>query len=99
MDQNTLSKRITQLREAKGYTINKLASQAGISQSFLRDIELCNKKPTIDTLDAICWALDISLRDFFDIEQDILSDELRLQIYKLSDIQRRQLLEFLKTIL
>ena len=65
MEPAALTDRIKKLREAKGFTINKLASQAGISQSFLRDIELGNKKPTVDTLDAICWALDISLSDFF----------------------------------
>ena len=64
MEPIVLAGRIKELREAKGYTINKLASQAGISQIFLRDIELGNKKPTVDTLDAICWALDISLSDF-----------------------------------
>lgn len=97
MDSVLLSKRIKELREAKGYTVNKLASRAGISQSFLRDIELGNKKPTIDTLDAICWALDISMKDFFDIDQDVLSDELTRQIYRLNIAQRKKLLEFLKT--
>ena len=64
MEPIVLAGRIKELREAKGYTINKLASQAGISQSFLFVFELGNKKPTVDTLDAICWALDISLSDF-----------------------------------
>ena len=59
-----IANRITFFREKKGITVNKLAYNAGISQSFLREIELGNKKPTVDTLDAICWALDISLSDF-----------------------------------
>lgn len=98
MEPIVLAGRIKELREAKGYTINKLASQAGISQSFLRDIELGNKKPTVDTLDAICWALDISLSDFFDVERDILSEEIRLQIYRLNPEQRQALLAFLKSL-
>lgn len=98
MEPIVLAGRIKELREAKGYTINKLASQAGISQSFLRDIELGNKKPTVDTLDAICWALDISLSDFFDVERDILSEEIRLQIYRLNPEQRQALLVFLKSL-
>ena len=98
MESVVLADRIKKLREAKGFTINKLASQAGISQSFLRDIELGNKKPTVDTLDAICWALDISLSDFFSIDQDILSEELRYQIYRLNPEQRKKLLEFLKSL-
>ena len=98
MEPIVLAGRIKELREAKGYTINKLASQAGISQNFLRDIELGNKKPTVDTLDAICWALDISLSDFFDVERDILSEEIRLQIYRLNPEQRQALLAFLKSL-
>ena len=74
MEPIILAGRIKALREAKGFTINKLASQAGISQSFLRDIELGNKKPTVDTLDAICWALDISLSDFFSVVSVHLND-------------------------
>lgn len=98
MDITELSNRITTLREAKGYTVNGLATRAGISQSFLRDIELGNKNPTVETVDALCWALDISLRDFFDTEHDILSDELEAAIYKLKPEQRAKLLEFLKTM-
>lgn len=98
MDITELSKRITALREAKGYSVNALANRAGISQSFLRDIELGKKNPTVETMDALCWALDISLKDFFDVDNDLLSDELKTTIYKLNPEQRRTLLEFLKTV-
>lgn len=98
MDLNLLPQRIRELREAKGYTVNKLASRAGLSQSFLRDIELGNKKPSVETLDAICWALDISLRDFFDTEPDVLDSELLRQIYRLNPEQRKKLLDFLKSL-
>ena len=61
-----VGKRIKQLREQKNYTINKLANEAGVSQSYLRDIELENKNPTIEFLSLICKTLNISLKDFFD---------------------------------
>ena len=38
-----VGKRITFFREKKGITVNKLANLSGISQSFLRDIELGKK--------------------------------------------------------
>ena len=38
--------RIRELREQKNYTLNKLANHAGVSQSYLRDVELENKNPT-----------------------------------------------------
>lgn len=91
--------RITFLREERGYTVNKLANLAGISQSFLREIELGLKKPGIDTLSYICDALHISLRDFFTDEALVQQeDELRQEIAKLTDTQRAALLQFLKSL-
>ena len=86
--------RITALREERGYSVNKLANLAGISQSFLREIELGLKKPGIDTLSYICDALHISLRDFFDDGEE---DELIRELNKLSMSQRCALLKFLKS--
>ena len=59
-----IAARIRFFREQKGYTVNKLANLAGVSQSYLRSIELGDKNPTVETLSTLCWALDISLRDF-----------------------------------
>ena len=91
--------RITQLREERGYTVNKLANLAGISQSSLREIELGMKTPRVDTLSYICDALHISLRDFFDDEELFKKeDELMQEINKLTMSQRCALLKFLKTL-
>lgn len=57
--------RIKELREKKGLTVNRLANMAGISQSYLRDVELGNKNPTVETLSYFCDALSVSLKDFF----------------------------------
>lgn len=95
-----VSERIRFLREKKGMTVNKLAITAGVSQSFLREIELGNKKPTVDTLSTLCNALDITLKDFFDDEklsparQDCL-DEI---LFRLNPEQRKQLAEFIKSV-
>ncbi len=95
-----IAARIKFFREQKGYTVNKLANLAGISQSYLRAVELGQKNPTVDLLSSLCWALDISLRDFFNDEllSDLKQDELLLQIYRLSDEQRKQLTLFLKSL-
>lgn len=95
-----VGERIAYFRTQKGYTVNKLANLSGISQSYLRDVELGKKNPTVETLSYICEALNISLKSFFDDEtQDILSnDTLLRQIYKLNDEQRNSLLSFLITM-
>lgn len=93
--------RIKQLRIAKNYSVNKLANLAGISQSYLRDVELGNKNPTIETLSFLCDALDISLHDFFadETSSNFIDDPLLKQIYRLSPKQKDALHIFLNTML
>lgn len=58
--------RIAQLRKSKGMTVNKLANTSGISQSYLREIELGHyENPSVDIIDALCGTLDITLSEFF----------------------------------
>ena len=92
-----VGKRITYFRNAKNYSVNKLANLSGISQSYLRDIELGNKNPTVEILSIICNALEISLRDFFNEgESDtIANDPLIYRIYQLSSAQKEALMNFL----
>ena len=70
-----IGEKITYYRKKKNYSVNKLANLAGISQSYLRDIELGNKNPTIEFLSYICEALNISLKDFFDDDTPSLLDD------------------------
>lgn len=95
-----VGKQIKQLREQKGYTLNRLANMAGVSQSYLRDVELENKNPTLSFLSLICDALDISLKDFFndEAERSIISDPVVQAVYKLTPEQKATLLQFLNTI-
>ena len=91
--------RLRFFREQKQISNNKLANLAGISQSYVRDIEMGNKNPTIEVLFQLCKALDISLRDFFDDDNKVLlNDPLSTRIYRLNSVQREALLAFLNTI-
>lgn len=94
-------KRIKYFRTQKNYSVNKLANLAGISQSYLRDVELGNKNPTIEILSYICEALNISLKDFFDdgLPAQFKSDPLIGKIYKLTPGQKKALEQFLDTII
>ena len=95
-----VGERIRYFRTLKGYTTNKLANLSGISQSYLRDVELGNKNPTIETLSYVCDALNISLQDFFNenTQNAIQNDLLIEKIYQLSEEQRNALLVFLNSI-
>lgn len=90
-----VGKRITFLREKKGITVNKLANISGISQSYLRDIELGKKQPTIEYLEYICYGLDTSLKDFFDTEE---GNDFNSVLSRLSPKQKKKLQEFLETL-
>ncbi len=95
-----VGERIKYLRTQKGMTVNKLANRAGISQSFLRDIELQNKKPSVEILSYLCEALDISMHDFFDEDNvpNLMNDPLVLEIYKLNPKQRLALYGFIQSL-
>ena len=96
-----VGKRITYFRTAKNYSVNKLANLSGISQSYLRDIELGNKNPTVEILSILCNTLEISLQDFFnENERDSISkDPLMYKIYQLNSVQRTALMNFLDTMI
>ena len=95
-----VAERIKFFREQKGITVNKLANESGISQSFLREIELGIKKPTVETLSVLCDTLNITLRDFFDdgTVSALLDNDLIQQIYRLTPKQQSLLRDFLKAI-
>lgn len=61
--------RILILCEQKSMTINKLATESGLSPSSLKNILYGkSKNPGIVTLKLICEGLGISLGEFFDTE-------------------------------
>ena len=91
-----VSARIKELRMQRGLTVNGLANLAGISQSYLREIELGNKKPTIEYLEYICDALNVSLVAFFDVQGD--DDEVIDTISRLNRRQKEKLSEFIKSL-
>lgn len=93
-----IGNRITQLREMQGFSTNKLANKAGISQSYLRDIELGNKNPTVEVLSYICDALKISFHVFFSEHASTIDPSLLSAIEKLNECEQRKLADFIHEI-
>lgn len=93
--------RLKELRELRGISVNKLSNMAGLSQSFVREIELGRKNPTVDSLSYLCEALGISLNDFFDrdLVGSIRENRALLAIYRLSPQKQEALLSFIETFL
>ncbi|MBQ3115893.1 MAG: helix-turn-helix transcriptional regulator [Clostridia bacterium] len=91
-----IGERIRILREKSGYTQNSLADKAGVSQTHLRRVELGQADITVGHLQLVCDALDISVRDFFNINEE--AEELSIAMANLTPKQKRLLIEFLKSI-
>ncbi len=99
MDIN-IGERITYLRTAKGFSVNHLSDMSGVSQSYLREIEMGHyTNPSVDILDAVCDALGLSLREFFDPNtgSEDTTDKLWEEISQLSPSQRENLRIFLES--
>lgn len=96
-----IGERIAYFRKSRNFSVNYLANQAGVSQSYLREIELGNyKNPSVDILDALCNALGISLKEFFDTNAELkdTDDSLLKEIALLTPNQRENLRIFLNSI-
>lgn len=90
-----VGKRIVELREKKKISTNKLANLAGISQSYLRDIEMNKKNPTVEMLSYICFALNISMQEFFSENDNTINPYLWSAIQTLDDEEQIKLSEFI----
>jgi transcriptional regulator with XRE-family HTH domain len=73
-----VAKRIMDLRNEAGFSKGELARRAGLAESYIGQIESKKKHPTVDTIFRICSGLDITIQEFFLIEQDLsfLPDDL-----------------------
>lgn len=89
-----VGERIKELRAKIGYTQNKLAEWAGVSQTHLRRVELGEADITISHLQLICDALGITLKEFFNYDGDDISSAAAT----LSPKQKQFLTEFLKSL-
>lgn len=88
--------RIKKLREKSGFTQNRLAEWAGVSQTNLRRVELGQQDITVGHLQLVCDGLGVTLAEFFNTEngEDSFSDA----ISKLTPKQKQLLIEFLKSL-
>ncbi len=71
--------RILELCKKNGMTVNKLATESGVTQSTLNNIVSGrNNSTTISTIKKLCDGLSISVQEFFDSQLfDNLEQEIR----------------------
>ena len=94
MDKNEVAEKIRKLREERQMTQYALAINAGVSHTYISQLERGEKSPTVEYLDHICWGLGITLEDFFATPKD---DPFVDRLATLTDKQKQLLNEFLNS--
>ena len=88
--------KIEKLRKEKGWSINYLAMESGLTQSTLNNLYSRNTEPKISTLRAICGAFGITLSEFFKEEES--DDELIRRVKSLSENNKKALLQIVRNL-
>lgn len=86
--------RINELRTLRGWSIYKLAEEAGMTQSTLSNMFSRKTLPSISTLNQLCDAFQISLSEFFN-ENSELDEETQyiVSMYKKLDKRDKQIVK------
>lgn len=95
MEKTEIARRIKLLRERKGIKQNTLANLAGVSPTYIYQLEHGEKSPTVEYLGYICDALGITLEQFFG-DQQSFNQKNRLD--DLTPAQRSLLNDFLNSL-
>ncbi|MCD8041328.1 MAG: helix-turn-helix transcriptional regulator [Clostridia bacterium] len=74
MDNKEIGGRIKKYREERGWKQYTLAIEAGVAASYIPDLESGKKCPTVQTLEQICYAFNISLSEFFADDERIINE-------------------------
>ena len=96
-----IGKRVQELRKSRNIKSVVLAHDCDFSQGFLSSIENNQKKCSIENLEKICNALNITLSEFFSTEPSkITSQEYLLldSVRKLNSKQLELLTAFIRSI-
>ena len=105
-----IGKNIQQIRKRKGMSLTQLAANAGISKSYLSNIERgVNQNPSIEVLKRLALVLHVDLKTLLKIEEQMeqgenlneelidLIEELKTTVIEKEDMEEyRALLDYIK---
>ena len=81
-----VAKKIDLVRNQKNYSVRELSEKSGIAISAISNIIRCKKIPSIYTISCICNALEVSLSDFFNQDEQVLmlrgKESILIKIYR-----------------
>ena len=100
----TLGRKLKDKRNEKGKSLEALAKDAGLSKSYLWELENRESpKPSLDKLQAIATALDIDVSFFIDdsieeLEANLVDRQFFRNFSKLSSDDKERLRAFVDTL-
>ncbi|MBQ4443374.1 MAG: helix-turn-helix transcriptional regulator [Clostridia bacterium] len=98
MDNATVGARIRQLREERKMNRNELANKAGVSPTYIYQLEKGEKSPTVEYLGYICDALSVSLHEFFSANTNGADGKIDFSLATLTQEQKNFLELFLNSL-
>lgn len=96
-----VTEKIDEIRKQKGWTVNRLATEAMLTQSTVANMFATGSDPKLSTLAAICEAYGITLAQFFadgDDEIDPITMETALMISKLDNDEKKAVYDLVKVM-
>ena len=101
-DRMDVKTRLQQLMDERGWTIYRVAKEADIPWSTVRNMFKRNTEPSIATLECICRGMGLTLPQFFDVDHTMglgLEQQALLQQWsKLSERDRRIIQELIDAL-
>ncbi|WP_055667907.1 helix-turn-helix domain-containing protein [Desnuesiella massiliensis] len=101
-----IGEQIRTFRQSRGLSQEQLALRANLNTTFLGQVERGIKKPTIDTIEKIVIALDISFEDIFNFDKNIptykdtgIIDKIAFELNGRSHEEQQAVYNFVKQIL
>jgi XRE family transcriptional regulator, master regulator for biofilm formation len=71
-----IGRNIQEIRKRKGMTLTQLAANAGISKSYLSNIERgVNQNPSIEVLKRLAYVLNADLKTLLRVQEGVETDE------------------------
>lgn len=84
MEIEAINKRISQLCKLRGMSYYRLAKDSNLSESVLSSIRREKNLPSLDTLEKICNAFNITMSEFFNcelLETQKITNELYISLW------------------
>ena len=100
MTNSEIASRLTALRKKKKMNKNALANAAGVSPTYVHQLERGEKCPTVEYLGYLCDALGVTLYEFFTPEDENASTggQTADSVSTLTVKQRQLLNDFLNSL-